>query len=261
MVASGASVCLLEVVYAVLPDVVAESGLSLFALRMALQQYLGLDVTARKSDIRHCAELCLREFASGSDKVLTPCAMPQHADRGDECRRGWGLFTQTQMCDAVGVTAIWHGTWEPLEHARDLSMRPGVDGHVGCHVMVDPAARGACMTCVGLTPTATGRTSHQAYTAVATARLLLQTCLGAAAASPVVVAGGSTVDARSASVVPLCDGVLQIMTQALSDRILSWKAEAGNVSFDPGGGLCTDLLDAVALAFRCDGRCKNTGQL
>ena len=114
MVASGASVCFLEAVYAVLPDVVAESGLSLFTLRMALQQYLGLDLTARKSDIRHCAALCLREFASGSDKVLTPCATPQHADRGDECRRGWGLFTQKQMCDAVGVTAIWHGTGSHL---------------------------------------------------------------------------------------------------------------------------------------------------
>ena len=114
---------------------------------------------------------------------------------------------------------------------------------------------------LGLTPTATSHTSHQGYTAVATARLLLQTCCGAAAAHPVVVAGGSTVDARSAGVVPLCDGVLQIMTQALSDRTLSWNMEAGNVPFDPGGEWCMDLLDAVALAFRCDGCCKNTGQL
>ena len=44
--------------------------------------------------------------------------MPQHSDRGDECRRGWGLFTQTQTCDVADVTAFWHGTWEPLEHAR-----------------------------------------------------------------------------------------------------------------------------------------------
>ena len=71
---------------------------------------------------------------------------------------------------------------------------------------------------------------------------MLQTYCGAAAARPIVVAGGSAVDARSASVAPLCDGALQIMMQALSDRILSWNVEAGNVSFDSGGEWCTDLL-------------------
>ena len=65
--------CLLEACHAVLSDVVAEGGLSLFALRMALQPYLGLDLTARKSDIRHCAELCLRQLTSGSDNVSSSC--------------------------------------------------------------------------------------------------------------------------------------------------------------------------------------------
>ena len=104
--------------------------ISLRATREELQQCLETDSSHRKCEIRYFAELTVEELAglqwsiSGSF-LVTPADRLQFSECGVKHRRGWNLFTQPRMCDAVDVTAKWRGVWEPLEHAKrdDLLFR------------------------------------------------------------------------------------------------------------------------------------------
>ena len=78
------------------------SGISLKALRMSLQDRLGINLVAQKAQIRTMAEQAL--------VMLT--AVWESDPRLDG--RGRCLFTELHWQDELSITRRWRGEWEPL---------------------------------------------------------------------------------------------------------------------------------------------------